>query len=250
MRLLSLCATVCLMTLALVSVSGAAVVFDSGGFEGYALGALNGQNGWAGSAAGTGVEPTVVTSPHPTLGNKAVKLAVCDLQGDASEMDMDIADPLAAGYKIVTVSYDIYRTGVVQNMWWWWYDAGEPTYGLQWDLTGDTYPNGWSTDAGYATTVLGSYATLTMQWNFNEMKAYSWYNGAVVDNGIPISGISSLTGWTIMLGHDSATGTGADCVYIDNFSITADGMVPEPGSVLALASGLIGLGGMAIRRRK
>lgn len=246
MRTIYLLLALCLVV-ASAPAANAVAWFDSGGFEGYALGALDGQNGWVGGANGTGFAPNVVTAPHPTLGNQAVQLAVCDLQGDTSHMEIGITDPLAARYTIVTVSFDIYRTGVVQNLWWYWWDNGEPTYGLQWDMNQATLPHGWNPGAGSAPTVFNSYATLTMEWNFDTMKAYSWYNGALVDDGIPINGITALTGWTIYLAHDADTGTGADCVYIDNFVITA---VPEPGSILALASGLIGLGGLAIRRRR
>jgi len=162
-------------------------------------------------------------------------------------MDHAISLPSVAG-QIVTVSYDIYRTGDnwMSNLWWWWWDAGEPTYGLQWDAAvgnpGTTFPHGWNPGAGSAVTVTGRYANVTMVWDFQQSKAYSWYDGALVDNGIPITNITALTGWTIYLSHDEGTGTGPEVVWIDNFVITA---VPEPATLA-----LLGMGGLVLARRR
>ncbi|MGQ9455600.1 MAG: PEP-CTERM sorting domain-containing protein [Armatimonadota bacterium] len=79
------------------------------------------------------------------------------------------------------------------------------------------------------------------------MKAYSWYNGVLVDNGIPITNITKLTGWTISLSRDAASGSVGDIAWIDNFAIDVQ-IIPEPGSIAALATGLIGLVGLARRR--
>lgn len=226
--------------------------YNAGGFESFAIGDLNGQDGWVGSAAGGGVAPSVVDSP--AIGQKAVKLEVPDVQGASTQMDIAIAPIAAVSGTKVTVSYDIYRPApaggmLAQNLWWWWFDAGEPTYGLQWDQGGGTVcPHGWNPGAGSTASVYDVFANITMVWDFTEMKAYSSYNGVAVDNGIPISNITSLTGWSINLGHDAGTGTGASLAYIDNFSIDVR-VIPEPGSLLALASGLVGLGGLALRRR-
>jgi len=227
--------------------------YNSNGFEPptFAVGALAGQDGWTGSSSGGGVAPTVVTAPDPVIGQQAVRLEVGDIQGDASTMDHAISPISAASGAIVTVSYDIFRNApaqgmLAQNLWWWWFDAGEPTYGLQWDIDG-TLPNGWNPGAGSTPTVFGAWTNLTMVWDFTQMKAFSWYNGVQVDNGIPITNITTLTGWTINLGHESASGTGGSVVWIDNFKID---VVPEPGSVLALLTGVVGLSGLALRRRK
>lgn len=223
--------------------------YDSGGFESptFNLGVLDGQDGWVCWTGGTGDWPRVVSAPEPVLGQQAVRLEVGDNQGDASVMERPIADPLAAGWKIVIVTFDIYRVGPQQkqNLWWYWFDNGEPTYGIQWDLSNATHPFGWNPGAGSTPTLFDQYVTLKMVWDFNQLKAYSWYNGVLVDNGIPINNINTLTGWGILLAHDAATGTGADVAWIDNFAIH---VVPEPASLVALAGGVLALAGLKRRR--
>ncbi len=249
-----LCLTLVSASVALGSVASG---YNSNGFEAptFAPGPLDGQDGWTGLGTGGGAAPVVVTSPDPVLGQQAVRLQVGDTQGDSSSMDHAIAPVTPGPGVVVTVSYDIFRNApaqgmLAQNMWWWWWDAGEPTYGLQWDQGGGlTLPHGWNPGAGSVPTIYGAWANLTMLWDFTQMKAYSWYNGVIVDNGISISGITELTGWTISLGHDAADGTGASTVWIDNFKIDVS-VIPEPGSLAALATGLVGLGGLALRRRK
>ena len=237
------------LVLAAVPPLMAADLYNSGGFEAppFGLGVLAGQDGWTGGGGGGGAAPMVVTAPDPVLGQQAVRLEIPDLQGAASVMDHAIPAINPAG-QIVTVSFDIYRQNDawLSNLWWWWWDAGEPTYGLQWDAgvgnPGQTLPHGWNPGAGAAPTIMGRYANVTMVWDFQQMKAFSSYDGVVVDNGIPIANIVALTGWTIQLGHDEATGTGPEVAWIDNFVITA---VPEPASLMLLA-----LGGLLLVRRR
>ncbi len=244
-----------LVAVALGLASGAAraqlVWYDSNGFEAptFRPGVLNGQDGWLGEGGGpSGDQARVVISPEPVIGGQAVRLEVGDAQGDYSLMARPIADPLAAGWPIVIVRFDIYRIGPTQkqNLWWYWFDSGEPTYGLQWDLSNATHPFGWNPGATSTPTIFDRFVNLTMVWDFSQNKAYSYYNGVLVDNGIPISGITSLTGWGIVLSHDAATGTGADVVWIDNFSIH---VVPEPASIVALAGGVLALAGLRRRQR-
>jgi hypothetical protein len=234
----------------LLAVSASAdIVYDSNGFEDppFVLGPLNGQDGWYGEGGGGGIEPMVVTHPDPVIGDQAVRLEVPDEGGAYSYMDMAIPDILAQGYTQVTVSFDIYRQtdDWISNLWWWWFDAGTPTYGLQWDEgqgyphPGATYPFGW--DGVGTPTILDRYVTLEMIWDFDAGVATGYYDGNLVTT-VGISDIETLTGWAIQLGHDEDTGSGPDVAWIDNFAITA---IPEPASLALLGLGLATL----LRRR-
>ncbi|MBN1918528.1 MAG: PEP-CTERM sorting domain-containing protein [Verrucomicrobia bacterium] len=255
-----------LMVLAIPALASAGTTwYDTFGFEpgvdptmmtpDFTLTPLNGQGNWpqaAGPWAGVGngpggVTPMVVFDPLALQG-QCVELNVGDTQGDQSGMDIGINDPLAAGYQVVTVSFDILRLQpATQNLWWYWWDAGTPTYGLQWDLAQATLPFGWNPGAGQAPNVVGTWANLTMTWDFTTMTTSSWYNGVAVDVNIPMPGdITTLTGWGIWLQHDNDSGKGSDVVWIDNFAITVDAQIPEPSMFLLAGFGLLPL----LRRKK
>ncbi len=236
---------VCVAVLCAVASVAFAAGYDSNGFEPatFTTGPLAGQDGWTAAGGGGGFAPEVVTAPDPVMGTQAVKLSVPNIQGASSSMDMTIDTITPGAGVIVTVSYDVYRQknelDKTQNLWWWWFDAGTPTYGLQWDV-GGTRPVGFAENAGEAATIYDAWTNITQEWNLETMTFNSWYNGQPVDVNYPITGITELTGWTISLSHDAGEESGADTAWIDNFSIN---VVPEPA---ALA--LLGLGALLRRR--
>ncbi len=226
-----------------VAMSAATLAFGQGydaqGFEPdtFGLGPLNGQDGWAAGLAGGGIEPMVVAAPDPVLDTQAVRLETTGTQGDQSWMEHTFtpADLLAEGYTNLVVSFDVYRptTENEQNFWWYLFDAGTPTYGLQWDV-GGTRPFGFP--GAEAPTIAGRYANVTMEWDFVSMMAHSWYDGAAVDVDFAITDINSLTGWGMYLAHDADTNGISDQVFVDNFTAVA---TPEPATLTLLAIGLL-----------
>jgi hypothetical protein len=237
LRLVGLMGTV----FALGGTATAAVIFDSNGFESpdYTIGFLAGQNGFTSNATGGGSAPEVVIGPDSAVAHQAVRLQVPDLQGATSGWELPVADLVAAGYTQVTVSFDIYRQmdAWSSNLWWYWFDNGSPTYGLQWDQgsgTSGTYAFEFNNGVP---TVYDQWATLSMTWDFSTGTATATYNGAPAGT-TSISGITSLTGWGLYLGHDEGAGSGSEVAWIDNFVITG---VPEPATLILLAVGMLAL---------
>jgi hypothetical protein len=215
------------------------VIYDSQGFESFTLGGLNGQSGWLGyvdqpnppNPGNLGVLPQVVDASggNQVLGARSVRLEIPDQQSAASAMERLIPDLVAAGYRRVTVTYDIYRPADLwaSNLWWWWVDSGEPTYGLIWDeavaANAGVYPFGWVQSTPHMPVAFNQWKTLVQTWNFDTNQATATYGGVAFAGAVNISGITSLTGWDIFLEHTEATGSGPDVVWIDNFKITAVG---------------------------
>jgi hypothetical protein len=210
------------------AVLGQGIIYDSQGFEPptYAPGPLAGVDGWITATMGGASDPLVVTAPDPVLGTQALRLEVPNFQTAKSAVYRDMSDLLAEGYRVFTVSFDIYRQTDLwaANVWWWWYDTGNPTYGLQWDsVTGisRTLPLGWNPGANETATIMDAYANLTLTWDFTVGTAYSWYNGVQVDFDVPITDIDTLTGWAIELKHDEAAqNSDGEVAWIDNFLMT------------------------------
>jgi len=65
----------------------------------------------------------------------------------------------------------------------------------------------------------------------------------------PVAGQFWFGGWAFKSTMDAGGGVYDNAVYLDNIVFSVQN-IPEPGSMLALASGLLGLGGFIIRRRK
>lgn len=244
---IAIVSTFCLVA----SASAQVTIYDSGGFEGYSLGALNGQDGWGTSSfmagnmpGGSGTADIVTGAGEQTLGNQSLRLHVDDVVGDTINIDLPFADLVAAGYTEVTASMDIYREndGWNSNLWYW--GAGNnPTYGLQWDASGSatTLPVGFG-GAGTA-TVLDGWATLSVTWNFVTGDAIGDYNGLHTVLANDPTSYNEFNGWHMHLIRENADpGRGAETLWIDNLTVTA---IPEPATLA-----LFGIGALAMLRRR
>lgn len=192
--------------------------------------------GMTSSAFSAGFAPEVVVDPFDPF-NKVVKLEVGSVVGDGSWMWLPLTTPIDTSvHKVVTVSFDIYTDSIGENqqLAWGWVDQNDQwSYNTQSFKEGsglqerygpdNVYPFLWNEYADYhANTVFGDYATLEIQWDFENRKASAWYDGsAVLLNGAfhgdtPL--IDTLYGYDISL--NNTYGPDGDIIYIDNFMIT------------------------------
>ena len=228
------------------------------GFEqpGFVPGPVNNQGnwpmanppGWIGYGVAGGMAPQVINDPTGANRGQVVEFATTT-QGDASGMDILWPSTATSNY-VVEIEYDMYRTELnVNNFWWWNPDAGDFTYGLEWDGTQAAHPFGWGPGAGQWPATLRGWDHIAMEWNFRNQTVSSWVNGNVVDNAIPMgaNGPKDITGFTFYFGHDGGLGPQTTLAYVDDFNATV--LVPEPGAFFVLASGL-GMICAGLKRRR
>lgn len=224
------------------------VIYDSGGFEAFSLGALNGQFGWIGAGNPGELEPQIV---EPTTSNKAAMLLSSDASDTGSAMFIGFGADLAQLYTNVTVKFDIFRNaqGPIdpQTMLWLWVDGPDPSAGVQAD-DGYTYPLVGSSGFLQAETVFDRYATLELQWDLVNGTAMGWYDNQFLGSlAIVSTQTMSIFGMGLAnLVAGTPDATGADFALIDNFSVTGI-PVPEPASVLLIGTGMAAT--LALRRR-
>ena len=243
--------------------------YDSFGFEpsppapppGTFLGPIHAQGfwpqsnppGWVGTAVGTGVAPSVVPDPTGMGMGQVVEFVTGPVLADTSQMDIFWPGPVKnSGATIVELEFEIFRTELnINNFWWWTPDAGNYTYGLEWDQSLAVHPFGWNPGAGQTPATLGGWDHIALEWNFANQTVSSWVNGIPVDVALPMgSGVPpnpplDVTGFSLQYAHDGVLPPQTTVAYVDNFLVT---YIPEPGTIAMLVSGLIGLF-FVLRRR-
>lgn len=201
------------------------VIYDAGGFEAFTAGPLSGQNGWTATAEGSGMEPQIVTFD----GTKCIKLEVPDVDASASKATYPHSDLIAANWKVIKVSFDMYRVGDAypQNWWWYWIDPGTPTFGGQWDIALGRQADGIAGSAPFAwdsppwvPAVTDAWTNWTLIWNLETRVAYGSYNGGPFATVGISADLTKLTDFIFELAHAEAGPTDGQVVYIDNFKMT------------------------------
>lgn len=233
-----------------------------------------------GTAFGAGMAPEVVLDPFDTTQTNRVVKFVVDAAGDQSWARIPLLPFDPTDHASVKVSFDVYRVRAATDWmaewfnWSWGNDGLLPFYGGQYqpDLTSAaiTYP---FVGAGYTTgttpTVFDQYVNVTLIWDIVNGYISSSYAGGQVDINQPLTSQGTLwRDFMFSLDHLSGVSEG-DTVYLDNFLIEGSdiynsfgfdnfalgglagqngwiagndvGAVPEPGSLLLLCSGVLGL---------
>lgn len=193
--------------------------------------------GWIGTSAGGGVVPTVLPGDATGCGmGQIVEFVTGPVLADSSQMDI-FFPTVKTG--IVEIEWDMYRTELnVNNFWWWVPDAGDFTYGLEWDSSSAVHPFGWGPGAGQTPASLNAWDHIALEWDFGNAVVNSWVNGIPVDVNLPFgpNPPQGVSGFTFQFINDGGLPQGA-VAYVDNFHVTRD-VIPEPGVFVMLATGL------------
>lgn len=223
---------VALAALTAATALGGSVLYDSGGFEGYALGSLPGQDGW--------VEDTT----DPSYGTVDV---IADPTGAGMGQVIVLDPPGTAGgwlgafrafgpstAPIVIIEWDQWRADTNDNFWYADSVAFDGWWAMQWDQNGQA--SAYFFDFGVDVTPgIWQHVTYTIDT----------LNGTAT---VDIDGTSfttnqpdlSIDGIDLEVEPTEAGGAGGP-VYLDNLLVT---QVPEPAALALLAVGLV-----ALRRR-
>lgn len=169
--------------------------------------------------------------PYPPYG-QAVKLEVGAASGDSSWMAYHgFGDIAVDDIRFINVVFDDYRYANSNHSyeWLYWgfdYQGGTitPSYGGQNEPSQasgfNTYPFiGAAGGSGFASSELGTYATVDLTWDFESGICYSYYNESEVDDGVPFSFSSggTIDGFSIHL--NNLSGIDGETAWIDNFWI-------------------------------
>lgn len=214
-------------------------VFDSAGFEGYALGNLPGQGnpGGVGSATwedNTGGGPSGVGMVQVinSLPDRAGKGLMLDANGGCGGYQGAFARMASAiAGDVVVVSWEQYRGDLTDNIWlsdnsdysgWW-------TYG--WDQNGKIFARnfGNESDVGVNMTA-GVWQTIRYTFNFNSMTVTVEVVGSGSSSRALEAAENSLDGWNMEI-----EGT-----------LKSDLVVPPTNTIFTYDTGMYGTGGAQI----
>jgi hypothetical protein len=222
------------LVLAVVSPLMAADLYNSGGFEGYSLGDLPGQDGWVDDTTSPDYgKVQVVTDP---TGSGMGQMIALDPPGTAGGW---LGAARAAGpstLPIVTIEWDQYRTGTTDNLWVADKVAFDGWWAMQWDSNSQASSYFFEFGVPVSTNI----------WQHVRYTIDTVAGTAMVE----ITGVGSWSSAQpdkaidgIVFELEPTEAGGADGpMYIDNLSMS---QLPEPASLMLLA-----LGGLLLVRRR
>ncbi|MCA9129496.1 MAG: hypothetical protein KDB22_20560 [Planctomycetales bacterium] len=239
----------------------AAVVFDSGGFEGYANGGLLNQFGWVdfnppnanrfsvqSSVSNGGTRAVAVTDPSAVAAFIAPAVNYTPVAGELVLVEVDIARNFAQ------FPFQASSPGFAVDI----YDPnGNRIAGFGLGMTANNSAIRPFVTRGDGLTVTGVEDDLALTVATNQFVSFKaeldfganqfrlFANGTDMTGLLPFVNNASVLG-DADLQHDSAVGA-QDVGYFDNYRITTVTAVPEPGSGLACVTVLLGV---VTRRRR
>jgi hypothetical protein len=240
-----------LITAIPASARAADMIFDSGGFEAYSHGDVNGQHGWRNDdfdplQPNTGV--TIATAPD-THGNALSFENVSDTESSAT---VDFAN-LVGAYTYAFVSFDVFRDGDGANNDLWWSATGSPSTGFYGLASGGAAPAvlpvGYFGGAPSTGVTPSGWMNIRLEYDLVHGEATAFVNGLSVAQNVAVGVSPTFSGWNFT---DQNLGAGpGQRVFVDNLTISAanSAPVPEPGSLWLLASAAP-LAMLVLRRRR
>ncbi len=238
-----------ILALTLCASAQTVTILDTGGFEGYALGPIVGQNGWVdGAGFGQPLNPALIGVGPGTYGHALEFNNVGGATAPHTESPVQVSFANLTGtYRYVTATFDFYRDGNgLYNNLWWWPVGNNPWSGLQWDNAASPTPGAQILPVRFASS--GPSPSILMpqsQWvhvaltfDLTLGRETAYVNGALVTSDFNI-GTGEFSGWffddtnTIDPAR-SPNGVGQQA-WVDNLLIVAT--VPEPSAVALLGLG-------------
>ena len=216
--------------------AASAVVFDSSGFEGYAIGDLPGQFGWVEDTSGGYSAVQVVADP---TGSSMGNVIVLDPPGTAGGWQgvANAFGPTTA--PLVVVEWDQWRADTGDNLWY----ADDPDFSrfwaMQWDQNDSAFARQFNASVPL-TSAAWQHITYTL--DFAAGTATVDVDGSFNTDAAMPPGDGPVRGWAWELEPTEAQGEGGP-TYIDNFVVN---QIPEPATLTLLG---LGLGWLARRRR-
>jgi hypothetical protein len=237
----------------------AAVVYDTGGFEGYTNGDIVGQDGWQ-NAGGIGLPSAWAYNPARIVDGPAGRGKVVQFD-NINKTYSSISRPfqnLVGLFNYAQASFDFLRDDkAIYNNCDWWPSGANPWGGSAWDHAAVEpaliQPHG----GGRGETIQqpNTWYHIVLLHDLVNGKGSAWVNGLQVCDNASIGMGSEYNGWYFddwnTVDENRTPGAKGRRAFVDNLSVYAGNQlneVPEPGSLALLAGGLLPL--LGLRRRK
>jgi hypothetical protein len=228
-----------LITAIPASTQAADIIFDSGGFEAYSHGDVNGQHGWRNDDFDP-IQPNTTAAIATAPGSHGNALSFENAANTESSATVDFTN-LVGAYNYAAVSFDVFRDGDGTNNNLWWSATGSLSTGFYGLAAGGAAPSvlpvGYFGGAPSAAFTPSGWMSVLLEYDLVHGEATALVNGQIVAQDVAVGVSPTFSGWNFT---DQNLGTGpGQRVFVDNLVVSAanSAPVPEPGSLWLLAAG-------------